>query len=177
MFPKPSVGVRRSIRVLLTFTLIFFTGMTGCTENKPVTAAEGVATAQNPLSPLHEIYVLPTPDFGAFHDKRRRPNFYTARIHETALAKEDCFRRTWGMDDLDFDFIVPGQDFKIDRFDIAILSQQGDAATASVRFENLGEAYDLRYSLKRSEGNWLIDNVSYNDRTLLEALSSPCGKP
>lgn len=159
--------VFRAMPWLVPFLLgfLFFIGLAHA-------AADG-----SPTAALQRIYTLPDPNFAAFHDTSQRPDHYTARIHEAALEKEACYRKAWGTNDLDFDFIVPGQDYKIERFDIVVLSQQDDAATASVRFENFGDAYDMRYSLKRSDGQWLIDDVAYDGQTLFGALSSPCDKP
>lgn len=165
---------KRNWNMALKTAAVFVTAVISI---QPGNVHAGSQRFETPEAVLNTIYNLPTPNFGAFQDKFQRPDFYSARIHEAALKKEACYQKTWGMNNLDFDFIVPGQDYKIDRFDIVLLSEQGDDATANVHFENMGRTYDIRYSLVRTGGRWLIDDVSYDGRTLFEALSSPCEKP
>lgn len=61
---------------------------------------------------------------------------------------------------LDFDPIVNGQDWKISDLTVTLVSQAPDKAEATAKFSNLGEAQDLRYDLVRSNGRWLIDDIS-----------------
>ncbi|NMM43592.1 DUF3828 domain-containing protein [Rhodospirillaceae bacterium KN72] len=123
---------------------------------------------------LQRLYTLPDPDFAAFHDDQRRPAYYSPRIHALALAKTACFQQVFGMDGLDFDYIVPGQDYDIRDLSIETISQSGDAATARVAFVTMGEAVTLDYSLLRVDGRWLIDDTMYDGHSLAGDLAAPC---
>jgi hypothetical protein len=60
---------------------------------------------------------------------------------------------------LDFDPIVNGQDWKIADLAVTLVSQAQDKAVIEAKFNNLGDAQDLRYDLVRGGGRWLIDEI------------------
>jgi hypothetical protein len=60
---------------------------------------------------------------------------------------------------LDFDPIVNGQDWKLADLSVTLTSQTGDKAVVEAKFNNLGNAEDLRYDLVRNGGRWLINEI------------------
>ncbi len=153
--------------------LLAVTGMAHASQSEPLPPTEAVQT-NSPLGLLRRIYTLPNPDFNAFHDPERRSIFYTARIDKLVKRAENCYRARWGMTDLDFDFIVPGQDYYIRGLDITITEQQYDFARARVIFDNMDEPIVLYYYFHCLDGRWLIDEVVYQGRPLSKALELAC---
>lgn len=152
-------------------------------------AAPGNATPPErpPLvKPLHisepealmwRIYTLPNPDFGAFIDPERRPEFYSARIHKLAKRMERCYAKKYGMDFLDIDYIVPGNDYDIRNLSIELVKTQRKMAIVQVRFNRSGPIHDpikLDYHLALTPNGWRIDNVRYEKNNLAKDLSGRC---
>lgn len=162
------LGVRLGLCLLIAAT-----GAAHASQSERLPLAEAVQ-ANSPLGLLRRLYSLPNPDFDAFHDPERRGGFYTPRIDDLATRAEECYRARWGMTDIDFDFIVPGQDYDIQGLDITVTEQQHNFATASVTFGNMGEAIELYYKLHRLDKKWLIDEVVYQGRPLSKALELAC---
>ena len=153
--------------------LLAVTGAAHASQPEPPPPAEAVR-ANSPLGLLRGIYTLPDPDFNTFHAPERRRIFYTPRIDKLVTRAQECYRARWGMMDLDFDFIVPGQDYDIQGLDIAITEQQYGSAKARVAFENMGEPIALYYEFHRLDGKWLVDEVVYRGRQLSQALELAC---
>ena len=79
---------------------------------------------------VQRIYTLPDPYFEAFHDPEIRPDFFTARIDALTRKAVACYQEIWQMDHLDFDPIVPGQDYDIDPLQGRIILNEPLPATA-----------------------------------------------
>ncbi|MCC6914301.1 MAG: hypothetical protein IT566_11410 [Rhodospirillaceae bacterium] len=130
-----------------------------------------------PEALVRRIYTLPDPDVGAFIDPQRRPAFYTSRIHSRALRMERCYAKKYGMDFLDIDYIVPGNDYDITDLSFTLVNSTRRAATINVRFNRSAGAIDpisLFYHLKLTRGGWRIDDVAYEKETLAKSLSGKC---
>jgi hypothetical protein len=137
-------------------------------------AGVSLARAEDPLEVLGRLYTLPDPNFEAFHDPEIRPGFYTPRIDGLIRHQVDCVQKQYGMEDLDYDFIVPGQDYEIVGLRITLLSREGNRAKAEVAFTNFDEAISLTYDLESLGGHWLIDDVTYQGDRLSKLLETPC---
>lgn len=161
--------VRLGLSLLLAVTAV----SAHASQSERLSPVEAVQ-ANSPLGLLRRLYTLPDPDFGAFHDPERRAGFYTPRIGDLVARAEECYRKRWGMTDLDFDFIVPGQDYDIRRLNIAVTEQQSNSAKARVAFDSMGDAVELYYTLDRIDGKWLIDDVVHEGRYLSKALGLAC---
>jgi hypothetical protein len=130
-----------------------------------------------PEALVQRIYTLPNPDFGAFIEPERRPQFYTDRIHTRAKRMERCYAEKFGMDFLDIDFIVPGNDYDIAELSITLLQSQRRTALVRVNFNRsagIVDPIELFYHLKLTRSGWRINDVSYGNETLAQALWANC---
>jgi len=130
-----------------------------------------------PEALLWRIYTLPNPYFDAFINPKIRPDFYTSRIHVRAERMERCYLKKYGMDFLDIDYIVPGNDYDIRDLSITTLEQKAKSALVRVAFNRSRDMIDpieLRYRLVMTSKGWRIDDVSYGKLTLSKDLRPPC---
>lgn len=133
------------------------------------------AAADHPLAQVQKIYRLPDPDFSVFHDKQRRRQFYTPRIVRLIITKEACFRTKFKMDELDFNYIVPGQDYDIRELRLSLRELHESTAIVRVEYSGPGTSGRLDYYFENDSGRWLIDDVIVApDDTLAKSLSAPC---
>ena len=156
-------------------TAIGWTGV--CLTLLSACAQSSGGVAQGPAAVVRGLYTLPDPDFGAFHDAARRGAYYTPRIVALIAAGEACYRREYGMDHLDFDYIVPGQDYDVRNLDIALLERSDADARVLVTFDNFDEHVTLEYRLEQIGGRWLIADTLVREvgaDTLFEALRNAC---
>ena len=130
-----------------------------------------------PEALVRSIYTLPDPDFEAYTNPERRPDYYTPRIHALATQNQRCHVEKYGMEQADMSLIVPGQDYDISRLQITLVSMHKSNAEVRVRFNRFRQKVDpveLRYQLTNGQTGWRIDNVLYANTSMLEALSKPC---
>jgi hypothetical protein len=134
-----------------------------------------VLAADHPLTLVQRVYRLPDPDFGVFYDKKRRRQFYTPRIVRLIAEKEACFKAKFKMDELDFNYIVPGQDYAIRSLTLSLLKQDEGSARVRVEFSGPDTKARLDYHLENDAGRWLVDDVVIgpND-SLSKSLDGPC---
>lgn len=131
--------------------------------------------AEHPLTLMQQIYRLPDPDFDVFYDKKRRRQFYTARIVRLIEKKEACFRQKFKMDELDFNYIVPGQDYKIHSLTLSLIAHDEGSARVRVELSGPDTKAGLDYRLENDAGRWLVDDVVIDaDNTLSKSLDGPC---
>ncbi|KZB54244.1 hypothetical protein AUP41_20010 [Thalassospira xiamenensis] len=123
---------------------------------------------------LEQVYTLPDPNFMAFHDPLLRRSFFTEEIADLIDAKEACYEQAFGLSHLDFDYIVPGQDYSLDNLQISQIGQSGNQTVLLVRFENFGEKVDLLYNLQRTHAGWRIADTIYGKFSLKSDLSIKC---
>jgi hypothetical protein len=126
---------------------------------------------------MWRIYKLPDPDFGAFIDPERRPEFYSARIHNLAKRMERCYAKKYGMDFIDIDYIVPGNDYDIKDLSIEVTKSNRKTAVVQVRFNRSGPIHDpiqIDYYLEMTPNGWRIDNVQYEKHNLAKDLAGKC---
>lgn len=125
---------------------------------------------------VRRIYTLPDPDFGVFVDARRRPTVYTPRIVEMAARMDVCYQTKYGMTELDFDFIVPGQDYDIRSAHVTLVRQTDEAAEVQVVLMNPDTPVAIDYRLRRIDGEWRVDDVLFfgGEASLAKTLAGPC---
>lgn len=149
---------------------VIFQASVGCSH-------EPTASVISPGSLLESLYTLPDPNFMAFHDPSLRRSYFTTEISNLIDAKEACYERVFGMSNLDFDYIVPGQDYILSNLEISPIEQTRDQATFLVQFENFSEKVDLTYNLQRTAFGWRIADTIYDKNHLKDDLASPCETP
>lgn len=156
--------------------LVVALALTICMGCSPSANNASLRAGESPEDIVRQIYTLPDPNFDAFYDPAQRPLYYTGRIVHAAEAKERCFKKQFGMDHLDFDYIVPGQDHDIRDFHLELVENTGSDAKVKVRFQNFPgiELAELMYHLKRVGERWLIDDTVYDGRALSESLMGDC---
>lgn len=134
--------------------------------------------ADAPEALLRGIYTLPIPNFEAFSNPKIRPQFYSARLHRLALNMEKCYAETYGQEMLDFDFIVPGNDFgNIKHFDIQPVHVLPDKAQLKVMYEDFTGAVRIDHFLIHTPHGWRIDDVVDGEgkgTRLSDSLREPC---
>lgn len=127
---------------------------------------------------VQRIYTLPDPYFEAFHDPEIRPDFFTARIDALTRKAVACYQEIWQMDHLDFDPIVPGQDYDIRHFTLTETARDAKTASIDVSFFSMNEEVWRGYELVRTPQGWRIDEVRQEmGETLTIALERACTKP
>lgn len=161
------MGFLRQLAVISALLVLF-----ACTE------AHHSDARDNPEVLLQRIYTLPIPNFEAFSDPKIRPQFYSAKLHGLALSMEECYKQTYGQDMLDFDFIVPGNDFgDISHFDIQPVSVTADKAQMKVMYEDFTGAVRIDYFLIHTPHGWRINDVVDGEgkgTRLSDSLLPPC---
>ncbi len=63
---------------------------------------------------------------------------------------------------LDFDPFVDGQDWDIAAFDIAVSENGRDKATATVKFNNAGNASTVVLDLVKIKNDWKINDITWS---------------
>jgi len=135
-----------------------------------------LSPVHDPLQAVQRIYTLPDPDFGVFENPERRVDYYTPRIVALTAQQEACYKKKFGMDHLDFNYIVPGQDYDISDLRAKLLRKDGDDALVQVNFHNGFSPIEMQFHLKNMKRGWLIDNVIYGESSLQQDLTHPCGQ-
>ena len=148
--------------------------LTACSHNQGISADESLTGFDDPLKFVQWIYELPNPRFMIFEDGRMRPHYYTKRLVQLTAGRERCYKEEFHMDWLDFNYIVPGNDYEIKNLCIKELWQEGDMAKILVMFENLGEKQRLEYLLRRGNASWMIDDIFTERASLSRDLSLWC---
>lgn len=125
---------------------------------------------------VRRIYTLPDPDFGVFAEPRRRPEVYTPRIVQLAARMDACYRAKYGMAELDFNFIVPGQDYDIRSAHVGLVRQTDTEAEVRVVLMNPDTPVAIEYRLQRINGDWRVDDVLFFDgeTSMSKFLAGPC---
>ncbi len=158
----------------LPLSLVFF--MAACQANQPEPeAAVPAVPANSPEGLLQRIYTLPVPNFTAFHDPAERDEFYTRSTSELISEAERCVADSPGLPHLEFDFIVPGDDFQLAELEISLQDQGDIRASVLVSFLNGGKPQRLFYELQRQQGQWLIHDVHFQESSLRGELQAACG--
>jgi len=132
----------------------------------------------DPLKFVEWIYTLPNPRFMIFENGRIRPKYYTARMVKLTAGRERCYKEEFHMDWLDFNYIVPGNDYNITNLYIEKLWQEDNMAKTLIMFDNLGEAQRLEYLLRREDKDkgWMIDDIFTASGSLSHDLSLWCAQ-
>lgn len=130
--------------------------------------------SSGPVAVVQRIYILPDPNFDAFYDSTLRHDFYTPATIALIEAAERCFKQAYGMDDLDYNYIVPGNDAQLSNLQLAELANDGRTARVEVRFRNGREKVLMDFYLERMDGRWLINDVAHGNGTLRASAEAAC---
>lgn len=125
---------------------------------------------------VRRIYTLPDPDFGVFAEPRRRSEVYTPRIVQLAARMDVCYRSKYGMENLDFNFIVSGQDYDIRSAHVGLVRQTDTEAEVRVVLMNPDTPEVIKYRMQRIDGEWRVDDVLFfgGEVSLSKTLAGPC---
>ncbi len=135
------------------------------------------STAEDtPRELIANIYIQPDPDFGVW-SRERRDAFFTPRMIKLIEGAEAGYKKKHALDELDFNPIVPGQDYKLENLEISDGATSKERATVTVTFTNAliteGEkTFKLDYELVPASGTWLIDDIVTNGDSLAAALTA-----
>lgn len=134
--------------------------------------------ARGPDEAVRRLYTLPDPDFAAFDDPARRPDHYTPKIVRRAGAMEACYRQKYGQDWMNFNFLVPGQDYDIRNVRVGTQSEGRRTAIVHVEFFNGDfdgdKQISLIYHMRKIDGRWLVDDVVYAGASFARVLTGSC---
>lgn len=164
------------LRYLFILMAVVTNFLTACSHNQSISAREGVAVFDDPLKFVEWIYRLPNPRFMIFEDGHIRPHYYTKRLVQLTAGRERCYKEEFHMDWLDFNYIVPGNDYDIKNLRIEKLWQDGDMAKILVMFDSLGGKQRLEYLLRRENAGWMIDDIFMEGASLSQDLSLWCAE-
>jgi len=87
-----------------------------------------------------------------------------------------CDHAKYEMAELDFNFIVPGQDYDIRSVHVRLVRQMNDEAEVRVVLMNPDTPEAIYYHLRRIEGEWRVDDVLFfgGAASLVKTLAGPC---
>lgn len=132
--------------------------------------------ANSPEGIVRRIYTLPVPNFSAFHEPAQRDEFYSPATSDLIAEAENCVADRLGLPHLEFDFIVPGNDFQLTDLEVSLPEPMGaQSADVLVSFRNGGEFQQLLYQLQRRQQQWRIHDVRFQSLTLRGELRAACG--
>ncbi len=97
----------------------------------------------------------PGPELRAVDSIRR---FAGRELKHLISADDACQRREQGICNIDFDFLIAGQDWDISKFAITDSPATGDHQIVHVNFES-GGPVEVRFYFVRQKGAWVIDDV------------------
>ncbi|MCW2310018.1 peptidoglycan-binding protein [Rhodobium gokarnense] len=141
-------------------------------------AATADVTDDGPRALIADIYTLPDPDVGVWA-KNRRLWYFSDHMLELVEAAEAAMKEKNGSEELDFNPIVPGQDYNITDLSISEPKIDGDTATVTVKFTNtLGgdsKTHELVYTLVTLDDSWLIDDIVTDGTALSDTLQDIAG--
>lgn len=132
------------------------------------------APALGPDDAVRQLYTLPDPDFAAFGDPARRPSHYTPRIVKRARAMEACYLKKYGQGWLDFNFLLPGQDYDLGEVRVRTEKESRTKAVVRVDVLNSGAQMTLTHHLRKIDGRWLVDDLVFSGVSFAETLTRPC---
>lgn len=141
---------------------------------RPPAVAPRVSIAPDEV--VRRIYTLPDPDFGLFAEAHRRSEVYTPRIVRLAAQMDACYRAKYDMAELDFNFIVPGQDYDIHSAHVRLVHQTDIEAEVRVVLMNPDTPEVIKYRMQRIDGEWRVDDVLFfgGEVSLSKTLAGPC---
>lgn len=139
----------------------------------PAAASQPPASAMSPHDFVAGIYTLPDPDVEIWSPKRRE-QYFSRRILDLVEAAEGVYKRRYDMDGLDFNPVVPGQDYKLSNLSVSNAVRTAKRAIVTVRFTStLGgkaETYTLAYELVPAGQSWRVDEIVTDGKALSDTL-------
>ncbi|MCB8820491.1 DUF3828 domain-containing protein [Microvirga rosea] len=138
--------VSRAIVLLLLFVA----------PSSPLMAAE--STPQQFLTSIYKNY-KGSDASGVRWRGSKAGQYFDAAL--TKLILQDLKESKGEVGRIEFDPFVDAQDFDLDKLDIKIVSQDANAASALVSFNNLGEPHEIAYDLVKTPKGWRIANMTW----------------
>ena len=117
-------------------------------------ASAGAGADSDPLALIKAIYATYATD----NDNPALENTYSTRLQ--ALIDKDARDTPEGeVGRIDWDVFINGQDWKLSKLKIALVSKTADRAQVRATFKNFDEANDMLFDLVRENGAWRIDDI------------------
>ncbi len=135
-------------------------------------AGSAARAAEDPVKTVQSIYLAYVASEKAGTDAPDA--LLKARYTDRIGALLDAMNKTCVDGDQcgpDYDYLIDGQDFKIRKLSVRLLSREGDKASVEARFSNLGAASDKVFLLVRQGLDWKIDKVETRGGTSARTLS------
>lgn len=139
-------------------------------SSTPISAG-GQLTNTSPETVVAELYKLHDAQKGPFFQSKNRAlvdKFFTKPIADLIWRSNNGPTDEVGA--IDFDPLYDGQDFEIKNLTFAASDVKDTTATVTANFLNFGEKRSVKYLMKLADGIWKIDDIKYNDFTLLGSL-------
>jgi hypothetical protein len=112
-----------------------------------------------------------------FESRAQLLRYFTPAVTDLIEADEAEAAKHQDVPTLDGDPFIGAQDWEIARFDIAVRAIDADHASATVRFDNLGDHRTVLVTLVRAKSDWRIDDVDWGgDAGTLRGLYKPAPK-
>ncbi len=136
---EPRRTTARSFLALLLFLMLF-------------PASAGPAADSDPVALIKAIYATyETDNPGLEH-------IYSNRLQ--ALIDKDTKETPDGMvGRIDWDVFVNGQDWKLSKLKITLVSQDTDRAQVRATFKNFDDTNNMLFNLVRENGAWRVDDI------------------
>lgn len=125
-----------------------------------VLSFSGRAAAETPAAPQG---AGPAAFVAAIYDTYKTdapglPQMYSRRLQ--GLIDKDASETPEGMvGRIDWDVIVDGQDWRISKLNIELVSQTDDMALVRATFDNFDKPRNLLFDLVREDGYWRVDDI------------------
>ena len=139
-----------------------------------VASVQAATTIADPEAFVRDVYKKFQAGAGNGYDAPK--DIFTPRLRALFVRDEKWAKGEVGC--LDFDYWVNGQDWKLSNLKIASRAnaKQADLMVVVATFVNLGQPNEIHFDFRRSNGKWLLDDVSSlsGERwTLSKILSCP----
>lgn len=82
------------------------------------------------------------------------------RLRDLLIKDEACQKRTESVCNLGHDPIVNGQDYKVEKVQVAPADIQGEKASVTARFLNFGARNENRYEFVQEGGAWKLADIA-----------------
>ncbi len=143
---------------------------TPATASTPI-AGGGSIVSTAPQTIVAELYKLHDKQKGPFFQSKDRAlvdKFFAKPIADLIWKANNGPAGEVGA--IDFDPLYDGQDFEIKNLAFTASDVKETTATVTANFLNFGEKRSVKFLMKSVDANWKIDDIKYNEYTLMETL-------
>ena len=117
-------------------------------------ASAGAGADSDPLALIKAIYATHATD----NDNPGLENTYSTRL-QAPIDKDARETPKGEVGRIDWDVFINGQDWKLSKLKIALVSKTAHRAQVRATFKNFDEANDMLFDLVRENGAWRIDDI------------------